>query len=440
MTDLLLLWLGLAAILVVFVVPPAGRGGALTLAYFMGLSLIHVPGVLPFLSGGSGLGDRYETRLGFELTVLGMAAFVGGAMLARRTAPCRVAANERTSRNRTQDYGRLGSRTFALGIVAYFLLLPLSGRVPSLTSIVSALATLLILGLWLVLYGAATADDRPRTVATLAVLPLLPLATLATGGFLGYGVYWVLSVVAFLFVIARRRIWFYLAAPLAVYLGLSLFVTYMGQRNGIREVVWDEQTSLLDRLDRVSALATQFELLDLASPTQVAAIDGRLNQNWLVGAGVMRHEAGWSKFAYGATVPVWALIPRAVWPGKPAVGGGGEVVSDFTGIHFAAGTSVGVGQVLEFYINFGVPGIVIGFAALGFALMRLDRGIMRALAAGDTRALLPRAMPGLALLSPGGNVLEILVACVAAYIAAHLVLSLSLLGGPIARPATEQTD
>ena len=51
-------------------------------------------------------------------------------------------------------------------------------------------------------------------------------------GFLGYGIYWVLSVVAFLFVITQRRIWFYLGAPVVVFLGLSLFVTYMGQRDG----------------------------------------------------------------------------------------------------------------------------------------------------------------------------------------------------------------
>ena len=51
-----------------------------------------------------------------------------------------------------------------------------------------------------------------------------------------------------------------------IFLGLSFFVTYMGQRTGIREVVWQEQSGLLDRLDRASSLITKFELLDLASP------------------------------------------------------------------------------------------------------------------------------------------------------------------------------
>ena len=109
----------------------------------------------------------------------------------------------------------------------------------------------------------------------------------------------------------------------------------------------------------------------------------RLNQNFLVGMGVMRHRQGSVELWYGATIPIWALVPRAIWPDKPAVGGSGDLVAEFTGISFAEGTSVGVGQVLEFYMNFGMTGVVAGFAILGFILMRLDQGITRALATGN---------------------------------------------------------
>ena len=123
------------------------------------------------------------------------------------------------------------------------MLLPVSAMVPSLTAVASVLGSLLILGFWLRLYGAATRQGDVGLV--LAMLPLLPLATLATGGFIGFGTTWALSIVAFWFVIARRRIWFYLAIPPVLFLGLSLFVTYFGQRDEIREVTWDETTGMM---------------------------------------------------------------------------------------------------------------------------------------------------------------------------------------------------
>ena len=95
--------------------------------------------------------------------------------------------------------------------------------------------------------------------------PLLPLATLVTGGFLAYGFHWVLGTLAFCYVMARRRLWIYLASPLLVFLGLSLFVTYMGQREAIRDVVWYEQAGFFDRIEQVSRIITDFELLDLSS-------------------------------------------------------------------------------------------------------------------------------------------------------------------------------
>jgi hypothetical protein len=434
MPTLLVVWAALLAALVLLAIGRPGTGGALTLAYFLGLSLIHVPGVLPFLESDPGLPDGDETLLGFQSTLFGMAAFAGGAVLARWVERRRIAGSA-SPRWRAQAFERLGWRTYTFGIVAYFVLVPLSGRVPSLTSIVSAFGTLLIIGFWLMLYGAAVSVDRRRMLATLSLLPVLPLSTLVMGGFLGYGVSWVLTILAFLFVITRRRIWFYAAALPVMFLGLSLFVTYMGQRAGIRELVWHEQSGIFDRIDRVSALVTDFQLLDLASPDHVAALDDRLNQNALVGAAIVFHEDGSAPFAYGATIPVWALIPRAIWPNKPVIGGGGDIVTEYTGIRFAEGTSVGAGQVLEFYINLGIPGVLVGFVGLGFLLMWLDQGIMRSLAADDLRGLLLRAMPGLMLLQPGGNLLEILVGCVAAYVGARLIVSLRFFDIPLpARP------
>src|SRR5262249_30245596 len=146
---------------------------------------------------------------------------------------------------------------------------------------------------------------KRRTLLLLATLPMLPLATLVTGGFIGFGTVWALSVLSFLFVIARRRIWFYLTAPLIIFLSLSLFVTYFQERDDIRQVVWDESAGMFQRIDRVSTLFTNFQLLDLSDERHLFALDQRLNQNYLVGVGVMRHRQGETELMYGATVPYW---------------------------------------------------------------------------------------------------------------------------------------
>ena len=88
-----------------------------------------------------------------------------------------------------------------------------------------------------------------------------------------------------------------------------------------------------------------------------------MNQNQLVGAAVQYLESGYAPFATGDTLiqSALAIIPRAIWPDKPVFAGSPGLVTQYTGIQFAAGTSVGVGQVLEFYINFGSPGVVGGF-------------------------------------------------------------------------------
>lgn len=431
MMNLMLIWVALLIGLVLLAIDKRRMAGALTLAYFLSFSVSHVPGVLAYLNPDINWAGAKATQVGFEVTLFGMAAFIGGAVAARILAHqyTQVSAHAEVA----MDVDRLGWRVLIIGISSYFVLLPVSAALPSLTAIASAMAMLLILGFWFRLYAAAIMNDLRQTLLLLAMLPVLPLATLVTGGFIGYGTSWALSIVAFHYVIAKRRVWFYLATPPIVFLGLSLFVTYFNQRDALRDVIWYRDTSFLQRLEKSSELVTKFEFLDLGNYRHLFALSERLNQNYLVGRGVIRHREGLTELSYGATVPWWALIPRALWPDKPSVGGSGDIVSRFTGVTFAKGTSVGAGQVLEFYINFGMAGVLIGFAILGFVLMRLDQGIMRAFTNWSVSDLLSRALPGLALLAPGGSLLEIAVAVLSAFITARLLVYFKILDLPTLR-------
>jgi hypothetical protein len=433
MLNEFLIWGALLAGLVFFVIDKQHGIGALTLAYFLTLSLGHFPGLLVYLYPNDFWENFDATKVGTDVTLIGLTAFVVGAVAAkilfRRTAT-RTAFQQKLSQD---SVSQLSRRVLTIGVISYFGVLPVARLLPSLTAITSALGTLLILGFWLWLYSAAIATDYRKTLRILAMLPLLPLVTLVTGGFLSYGTAWVLSILAFQFVVAKRRIWFYLATPPVIFLGLSLFVTYFQQREDIRDVVWYQDAGITRRLDQISKLVTEFQLLNLSNDWHLLALEQRLNQSYLVGAGVLRHRQGYSELWYGATVPLWALIPRAIWPEKPAIGGSGDLVEQFTGIEFAEGTSIGAGQVLEFYMNFGIAGVLIGFAGLGFILMRLDQAMMRALAEGDIHGVTKYCLPGLALLAPLGSLLEILVALISSIAAAQVLVYSKLLLPPSAQ-------
>ena len=432
MLNELLIW---AALLVgvVFLAVDRRRGiGALAVAYFLSLSLGHIPGLLVYLNPNM---TAEATKVGSDVTLIGMTAFIVGTLAARILQRPTKSAEADQPAFSDDILSWLGWRVLIIGAVAQFVVLPVSALLPSLTAITSSLGTLLVLGFWLLFYSATIANESSRALRILTMLPLLPLGTLVTGGFLGYGTVWVLSIVVFYFVIARRRIWFYLATPPVLFLGLSLFVTYFQQRPEIRDVIWYQDAGITRRLGQVTKLVTEFQLLDLSNEEHLWALDERLNQNYLVGLGVMRHREGSAELLYGATVPVWALIPRAIWPDKPQVGGSGDLVAQFTGVIFAEGTSVGTGNVLELYMNFGMAGVVAGFAFLGFILMRLDQGVMRALATGNIHGMVQRALPGLALLQPLGSFLEMLVATISAIVVAQLLIRSGLLVPPfIKRP------
>jgi len=429
-------WLGLTAFLLFFVVGRSREYGPLVLAYYFGMSLIHVPGVLAYIDPLSAPDNWEVTEIGFKVTLAALVAFIAGAWLFRRLGR-KAAIRFRMQYTQQRSLNRLGWRMMGLGIFSYFVILPASKLLPSFTAVIASISTLLIIGLWLRLYSAVATSDFGRIATTFAMLPLLPVATLVTAGFIGYGVYWILAVITFYYVISRQKIWYYIAAPVIVFLGLSLFVTYMGERGNIREAVWQERASFGERLDRVAALITNFQFIDLEKGEHLVALDDRLNQNVFVGTGVRRYHEGAVDLKYGGTVPWWGVIPRAMWPEKPNVGGGTVVVGDFTGMTLAEGTSFGAGQVLELYANFAMPGVLIGFFIIGIALMWLDRNIMRAFAIGDLRGLLINAMPGLTLLQPGGNLIEIMVATVSSVIVARGVLFIERGRLPAAAPPTQ---
>src|ERR1700683_9369 len=117
MIELLLCWLGLLIACLMFFTPRDGSGtGTLLLAYFLGLSLIHVPGAINFLGEAPGLFDEAETELGFKVTVLGLTALLAGAAIAKLAASRQSSVR---SNGAPESFGRFGAILFVVGVVAY---------------------------------------------------------------------------------------------------------------------------------------------------------------------------------------------------------------------------------------------------------------------------------------------------------------------------------
>jgi hypothetical protein len=426
MLMLMLIWLAVGIGLIWLAGQKSGSAG-LPLAYFLGLSLIHVPGALVVLAGET-FDSSDATTVGFEQTIIGMIAFLVGVAIARYTPALDVQVSAwRPGGFSSQRFASLNKAALlylCIGLLVMFATPSFVFDIPSASAIMSSLGSLIIVAACLQLWIASKTRNSLKFWSTVALLPLLPLITVIRAGFLGYGTYWLLAIVAFLYGQSRRRVTYFLTAPAVFFVGLSLFVNYMAARGDIRQLVWYEQASFGDRLQRIGDIFQNFEWLDLSNSRHREAINSRLNQNWFIGVAVAKLEAGEVEYLSGATFGkmIIALIPRVVWPDKPAVGGGGSVVHDLTGIEFAGNTSVGAGQVLEFYGNFGRLGVIGGFLLYGWLLGRIDGRAVESLYRGDPRLFVFWYLIGLAMLQPGGNLLEVTVSAAAGAITGYYIL------------------
>ena len=401
--------------------------GTLLLAYFLGLSLIHVPGAYIFTGAAPGLSGREETTVGFQITLIAFAATLCGAAVMRFVqggfSGAVVGAVHIPRRNSSRLVGVSRPLLF-VGLGVFFLALPIAGLVRSLTSVISPLATMIIIAFWAIIHNVIVHRDYKLLIFPILFLPLLPFSTLFFGGFIGFGIYWVISIFSFYFVQAGtiQKLAILAVSPLLLSLGLSFGNAYFEKRDEVREAVWYQDAPAAERLNSILAIADKFELFDLNNPDHLKYANARLNQNFLIGTGVGRYRSGMSELEYGGTVPLWSFIPRVLWPSKPEVGGGRDVVERFAGIRFREGTSVGAGQPLEFYANFGLFGVVLGSFFWGMLIEFYDGRLARAFRSEDIRLIIRYGLPGITLLQPGGNLLEILIGFVGAIV--------------IARPAT----
>ena len=386
----------------------------LILTYLFNFWLTYWTG--PFLYLLPWYQKRFDVRLvemGVEQSTYAMVAFALGSLALapslRDLLPAAVGIHKADA-NVPKAY-------MGIGMVCFLLMSSIQG-IPTATAIISCGQQLLIIGLGLSCWQALRQKEFNKLALWLGLTALLPFLTVVTRGFLGVGAVAAFTVAVFISSFLRSRVTLVLAGILVGYFGLSIFVTYMRDRIEIRELVWTGRP-LADRMERISLTVDTFEWFNPFNEEHLERIDSRLNQSHLVGAAV-NHLSDGDNYAHGATLwqALLAMIPRAIWPEKPTAAGSGTLVTEYTGIAFQGDTSVGIGQVMEFYVNFGTLGVVIGFIVMGATVTILDLMAAEHLARGDLQRFVLWYLPGLSLLQVGGSMVEITSSAAASVFAA----------------------
>jgi hypothetical protein len=410
--------------------PTAGLG----FVYIFSLSMLHLSGAfvytLPWYTPQHPVlvqigHSLHFTALGFHQSLYGLVGFGIGSLC---FAPLVYKFFFSLTFDKTLVLldARLPVRYFCIGLFLYICVKPLVSSIPSVGLLAFLGSYLIIAAICLGCWKAWYFQKKKELFQWLAISLLLPVITVSQWGFLGFGAMAFLIVFIFVFYFYRPRWQAHIALLILIFFGFSLYVNYMRDRTNIRDRVWGG-SPFSEVMGTFWETAQNFEFLDLYKQEHLEAIDGRLNQNLLVGRAIEYLDRGNVDYAYGETV--WqsflAIIPRAIWHDKPVYAGSPGLVAQYTGMRFPEGTSVGVGPVMEFYINWGTWGVIFGFIIVGLLVGIIDFKAGSHLQQGAWKSFLTWFVPGLGFLHTNGSLVELTSTVAALYVLITLVNKVS---------------
>jgi hypothetical protein len=384
----------------------------LPIAYLGSLLLIHVPGGLAHLLDRNDvlIAHRPFTEVGLVLTAIGAVSFIVGVAL----------GGMRGVRVMPQPANRTTFARFCLVGGAAATILSFLFFIPSVRAIVERGGLIWMLAIMVGLRSTVARRDRIGTWKWLGALMIYPTLMLLFGGFMSYGVAAMITVLSAVVVVASSGRRVVVGCVIATIVGISVFLSYFENRTEIRGAVWGGAPVET----RIGVSADAFRNITLFNPaneSHLFALDARLNQNYFAGLAATRIANGETKYLYGRTIidGFLSVIPRVFWPDKPIVAGSGSIVADMTGLKLSKSTSFGVGNVMEFDINFGIIGVVVGFVLLGVVLRKLDRNAAATYERGELRSTLLYFLPAVTLIQPNGSMVEMIGGATSALLGAY---------------------
>ena len=390
----------------------------LPVAYLFALLLQHLPGGIAHLAGGHFFEESSATEIGLHLTTIGTVCFVSGVLLVQRIkGKTNVHSDHRLqqgkSKRRFAHFCLYGGWAVVFG--AAFL-----KSIPSLGAAIEQAGSIWILGVFIGLSAAIRRQRIGQSLLWLGALAVYPLHVLINGGFLSFGSTSVFTVMAALSVMIKSHVRAYVGIVLFSLVCFLGFMSYFQNRDAIRGAAWGGR-GFQERLQSSATIITDIAWFDSGRMGQLNALDQRLNQNFFAGEAAKKLAGGQSKLLYGYSIweGLQALVPRVLWPDKPIFAGSSGYIRKFTDFKINDTTCFGVGQVMEFYINFAVPGVVLGFLLFGVAYGWLDRNAAAALQVGDFGQAVICFLPAIGMLAPLASIAEVMGNVAAALVGAY---------------------
>jgi hypothetical protein len=419
LTPLLFLWVLIFVPLIAMALRRPSCG--LVISYCFQMWMLYWLGALIHALPWAELPETDLVELGFQQATFGIAAFAAGVVLAAPALGKAILGKDivQTLPDALQVEPEMDTsaarRFLKMGLISYFILAPTIGRLKGLNAVSAAAAQLVVAGSCLQAWMAWHRSGKAGLLRVLPATLLIPAVILVKQGFLSYGVLALSTIMLFVAQFFRPRWILAIGCVICGYMGLTVYVSYMRDRTDIRSVVWAGETATLsDKIQIALHTLTTLEAFDAKNPDHLTYIDGRLNQDGLVGAAV-ENLSGLGQFKNGSTIvdALMGMIPRLIWPSKPMSAGSGNLVSSLTGMEFVTGTSVGVGPVLEFYGNFGTKGVVIGMFLFGVLVGALDFCAGVHLRLGNWTLFTCFFLVGISCLNVSGSLVEVSMAAAA---------------------------
>ena len=269
---------------------------------------------------------------------------------------------------------KLATRYFWIGVISNIVLPPLLMGYPTITSLVTSGQLLTVVAMCYICWQSWNANNMNRFRRWLYIAFSFPFLSVLIKGFLGFGTLMSMIVLFFVARFYKPKWKVILAGVIFAYLGLSFYLTYMRDRSEMREATWGARAVLPVRIGMLKKSLSNPIWLNIFNLEHLETVDGRMNQNYLIGSTVDYIQEKRVEYAGGATIrdSLIALIPRMFWKEKPLSAGNTDVVTKYTGIEFHGDTSVRMGQVMELYVNFGRMGVLIGFLLIGIIIEIMD--------------------------------------------------------------------